>query len=37
VAEVDLSYCVVNTLLREMLLRALVAIGSEQAALIITT
>ena len=36
-AEVDLSYCVVNTQQREMLLRALDAIGREQAALKITT
>jgi len=37
VAEVDLSYCVVNTQQRELLLRALDAIGREQAALKITT
>ncbi|MCX6370837.1 MAG: glycosyltransferase, partial [Solirubrobacterales bacterium] len=36
-AEVDLSYCVVNTQQRELLLRALDAIGREQAALKITT
>jgi len=37
VAEVDLSYCVVNTQQRELLLRALDAIAREQAALKITT
>jgi N-acetylglucosaminyl-diphospho-decaprenol L-rhamnosyltransferase len=37
VAEVDLSYCVVNTQQRELLLRALDAIGREQSALKITT
>ena len=36
-AEVDLSYCVVNTQQRELLLRALDSIGREQAALNITT
>ena len=36
-AEVDLSYCVVNTQQRELLLRALDAIAREQAALKITT
>ena len=36
-AEVDLSYCVVNTQQRELLLRALDAIGREQSALKITT
>ena len=36
-AEVDLSYCVVNTQQRELLLRALDSIGREQAALKITT
>jgi len=37
VAEVDLSYCVVNTQQRELLLRALDSIEREQAALKITT
>ncbi len=36
-AEVDLSYCVVNTQQRELLLRALDSIEREQAALKITT
>jgi len=37
VAEVDLSYCVVNTQQRELLLRALDSIEREQATLKITT